>query len=51
MAALAKFRDDISGAILTGGTSGAYTVSSYQGFDTLAHARPWAQLAAAKPRL
>lgn len=37
MAALAKYRDDISGAILTGGTSSAYTVASYQGFDTLAH--------------
>jgi microcystin-dependent protein len=37
MAAAAKYRDDISGAIATGGTSTAYTVSSYQGFDTLAH--------------
>lgn len=37
MAALAKFRDDISGAILTGGTSAAYTVTSYQGFDSLAN--------------
>lgn len=37
MAATAKFRDDISGAIVTGGTSTAYTVASYQGFDTLAH--------------
>ncbi|MGM4968473.1 phage tail protein [Tardiphaga sp. 1201_B9_N1_2] len=37
MAAAAKYRDDISGAILTGGTSTAYTVSSYQGYDTLAH--------------
>src|SRR5215475_3631535 len=37
MAAAAKYRDDIAGAITTGGTSAAYTVSSYQGFDTLAH--------------
>jgi microcystin-dependent protein len=37
MAAAAKYRDDISGAIATGGTSTAYTVSSYQTFDTLAH--------------
>ncbi len=37
MAATAKYRDDISGAIVTGGTSTAYTVSSYSGFDTLAH--------------
>lgn len=37
MAATAKWRDDISGAIVTGGTSTAYTVTSYQVFDTLAH--------------
>ena len=37
MAATAKYRDDIAGAITTGGTSTAYTVSSYQAFDTLAH--------------
>lgn len=37
MAASAKYRDDISGAIVTGGTSTAYTVTSYQVFDTLAH--------------
>jgi microcystin-dependent protein len=37
MAATAKYRDDIAGAIVTSGTSTAYTVSSYQGFDTLAH--------------
>lgn len=36
-AATAKYRDDISGAIVTGGTSTGYTVSSYQVFDTLAH--------------
>lgn len=37
MAATAKYRDDIAGAIVTAGTSTAYTVSSYQVFDTLAH--------------
>src|SRR5205807_6896991 len=37
MAAAAKYRDDIAGAIATGGTSTAYTVASYQSFDTLAH--------------
>jgi microcystin-dependent protein len=37
MASVAKYRDDISGAIVTGGTSTAYTVTSYQVFDTLAH--------------
>ncbi len=37
MAAAAKYRDDISGAIVTAGTSTGYTVSSYQIFDTLAH--------------
>lgn len=37
MAAAAKYRDDIAGAIVTGGTSTAYTVTSYQVFDTLAH--------------
>lgn len=37
MASAAGFRDDISGAIVTGGTSTAYTVTSYQVFDTLAH--------------
>jgi microcystin-dependent protein len=36
MAATAKYRDDIAGAIVTGGTSTAYTVSSYEVFDTLA---------------
>lgn len=36
MAAAAKYRDDIAGAITTGGTSTAYTVTSYQVFDTLA---------------
>jgi microcystin-dependent protein len=37
MAAAAKHRDDIAGAIVTGGTSTAYTVSSYQVFDSFAH--------------
>jgi microcystin-dependent protein len=37
MAATAKYRDDIAGAILTTGTSTAYTVSSYEVFDTPAH--------------
>src|SRR5262249_53354085 len=37
MAAAAKYRDDIAGAIATGGTSTAYTLTSYQSFDTLAH--------------
>jgi microcystin-dependent protein len=36
MAAMAKYRDDTAGAILTGGTSTAYAVSSNQVFDTLA---------------
>jgi microcystin-dependent protein len=37
MASAAKYRDDIAGAIVTGGTSTAYTVTSYQVFDSLAH--------------
>lgn len=37
MAATAKYRDDIAGAIVTGGSATAYTVTSYQVFDTLAH--------------
>lgn len=37
MAAASKYRDDICGALVTGGTSTAYTVSSNQVFDTLAH--------------
>jgi microcystin-dependent protein len=37
MAAVAKYRDDISGAIVTSGTSTAYTVTSNSSFDTLAH--------------
>lgn len=37
MAATAKYRDDIAGAIVTGGTPTAYIVSSYEVFDTLTH--------------
>lgn len=37
MARLKEWGDDITGAIVTGGTSTAYTVSSNQVFDTLAH--------------
>lgn len=37
MAAMAKYRDDVAGALLTAGTSTAYTVSSFQVFDSLAH--------------
>lgn len=37
MASTAAYRDDISGVIATGGTSTAYTVASFQVFDTLAH--------------
>jgi len=37
MAVLAKYRDDIVGAIVTGGTSTNYTLTSYSVFDTLAH--------------
>lgn len=37
MAATAKYRDDIAGAILTGGSSTAYAISSFEVFDTLAH--------------
>jgi microcystin-dependent protein len=37
MASAAAFRDDIAGYIVTGGTSTAYTVTSYQVFDSYAH--------------
>jgi microcystin-dependent protein len=37
MASTAAYRDDIAGAIVTGGTSTAYTLTSYEVFDTLAH--------------
>lgn len=36
MAAMAKYRDDVAGAVVTGGTSTAYAVSSFQAFDSLA---------------
>jgi len=37
MASLAGYRDDIAGALTTGGTSTAYTVTSYQVFNSLAN--------------
>jgi microcystin-dependent protein len=37
MAAAAKYRDDVAGAIATAGTSTAYTLSSSQAFDSLAN--------------
>lgn len=37
MAAVAKYRDDHAGSLVTGGSSTAYTITSNQGFDTLAH--------------
>jgi hypothetical protein len=37
MAATAKYRDDNSGSLTTGGTSTAYTLMTNQIFDTLAH--------------
>lgn len=37
MARTAEYRDDIAGAIVTGGTSTGYTVTSFEVFDTLAH--------------
>jgi microcystin-dependent protein len=37
MAAAAKYRDDMAGAILTSGSSTAYTVASFEGFDNLTH--------------
>jgi microcystin-dependent protein len=36
MAAIAKYRDDVSGQIVTAGTAAAYTVGSFQQFDNLA---------------
>jgi microcystin-dependent protein len=36
LASTATFREDISGAIVTGGTSTAYTVATYREYDTLA---------------
>jgi microcystin-dependent protein len=37
MAAAAKYRDDAAGAITSGGTATAYTVTSNQSFDSLAN--------------
>lgn len=37
MASTAAYRDDIAGALTTGGTSTAYTLTTNQVFDTLAH--------------
>jgi microcystin-dependent protein len=37
MAAVAKYRDDLAGSITTGGTATAYTVTTNQGFDSLAN--------------
>jgi hypothetical protein len=37
MAAAAKYRDDVAGIIITGGTSSAYTLTSNQQFDSLAN--------------
>jgi microcystin-dependent protein len=37
MASLAGYRDDTAGAIATGGTSTAYTLTTYEVFDSLAH--------------
>lgn len=37
MASAAGYRDDVAGAITTGGSATAYTVTSYQIFDTLAN--------------
>lgn len=37
MAALAKWRDDVSGTLTTGGTSTAYTLTTQSVFDTAAH--------------
>src|SRR5205807_131962 len=37
MASVARWRDDISGTLRTGGTSAAYSIASNQGFDTLAN--------------
>jgi len=35
MAAAAKYRDDVTGATITGGGGGVYTLSTYQQFDSL----------------
>lgn len=36
MASVKKWADDIAGATVTGGSSTAYTLSTFQSFDTLA---------------
>lgn len=36
MASIAKHRDDVAGAIVTGGTATAYSVTSYEAFDSFA---------------
>jgi len=37
MAAASKYRDDVAGTIATAGSGTAYTLASFQVFDTLAH--------------
>ena len=37
MAAAAKYRDDIAGLVVATGNGNNYTLSSFQGFDSLAH--------------
>jgi microcystin-dependent protein len=37
MARLREFADDSAGAIVTAGTASAYTIGSYEGFDSLVH--------------
>src|SRR5882724_6790104 len=37
MASIAKYRDDVSGAIITSGTSTAFTLASFEAFDAFAH--------------
>lgn len=37
MAVTALYRDDVAGAIVTSGSSTAYTLASFSNFDTLAH--------------
>jgi hypothetical protein len=36
MASVAKYRDDVAGSLVTGGTNTAYTITSNQGFASLA---------------
>ena len=37
MAAVAKYRDDVAGSLTTGGSSSAYTLTTNEVFDSLAH--------------